>query len=300
MVANVVAGVAPVLADTLAPALGTLATTAASAIATPDELKEKALDLAVNDVAAPFLHAGSEKLGDALASALGQRTGLTQEPSKPPSKKAVAQVQDALQKKLTAELASMPKLRAAADHAKLTPSQVAAKLADEIAQRLAGDLAYGLVRLPPSSRLDDRSLIALIEQATKRQLPPQPPPTVAYTVQPGDSLWDISQRLLGRRATAHEIEQTWRVIYRDNYTTIGANPNRLVPGQVLRIPSTRESALSQGWVLLPWLVVSPGTLTAIAIRRRRRSNRAKRRQAAQPEVKAPITRSAPDDDSQVI
>ena len=109
------------------------------------------------------------------------------------------------------------------------------------------------------------------------QRPSRPPPTGAYTVQPGDSLWDIAQRLLGPEATAHEIDQTWRVIYRDNHTTIGADPNRLVPGQVLRIPRTRESALSRGWVLLPWLVVTPGALPGITNRRRRRSNRAQER-----------------------
>jgi nucleoid-associated protein YgaU len=288
MVTNVVAGVASVLADTLAPSLGTLAGQATSAVLTPDELKTKALDLAVNDVVAPFLHAGSETLGDAAAGALAQRTGLTQKPSAPPSGKAVVQVQVALKEKLTAELAWMPNLRVVADHARLTPDQLAAELAGAIAQRLAGDLAHGLVRLPSSRLLDDPSVIAIAEQVTKQQLPQRPPPTVAYTVRPGDSLWDISRQLLGPGATAHEIGQIWQVIYRDNRTTIGTNPNHLVPGQVLRIPSTGESALSQGWVLLPWLVVAPGTLTGMAIRRRRRSDRAKeRRPAAQAEVKAP-------------
>jgi len=275
LVGNVVAGVAPVLADTLIPSLATLGAEATSAAVTPEELEAKALDLALNDVAAPLLHAGSEKLGDALASALIQRTGLTRKPPTPPSTKAVMQVQVALQEKLQAELALMLNIRVVADHAELSPNQLATELADTIAQRLAYALAYGLVQLPSSSRLDGHPATAIAGRFVKGQLPPPPPPTVAYTVQPGDSLWDISRRLLGPRATAHEIDQTSQVIYRDNRTTIGANPNRLVPGQVLRIPNTGESGLSQGWVPLPWLVVAPGTLSGIAVRRRRRSHRAK-------------------------
>jgi nucleoid-associated protein YgaU len=282
-----------VLADTLASSLAGLASAATSAADTPDELKKadtpdelkkKALDLAVNDIAAPFLHAGSETLGDAVAGALARKVGLTEKPAVPPSKKAVAQVNATLQQKLIAELVSMPNLRVVTDYAGLTPNQLATRLAGTIAQREAGDLAGGLVRLPPSPRLDDPSLIPFLEQVIERLLPKPPPPTVAYTVQPGDSLWGISQQLLGPGATSNEIDLAWQVIYRDNHTTIGTNPNRLVPGQVLRIPSTRESALSQGWVVLPWLVVGPGTLTGIAIRRRRRSNRARSRPAAQAEV----------------
>jgi len=303
LVGNVVAGVAPVLADTLAPALGSLATQAADAAGTPDELQKKLLDLAVNDVAAPFLHAGSETLGDAVGDALAGKVGLKQKPSAPPSKKAVAQVKTALQKKLAAELASMRSLTVIADYVGLSPSELAYKIAGTIAQHQASGLAAGLGRLPQSGRLDDPSLILFIEQVVKRLVPrqlPQPPPTVAYTVQPGDSLWGISQQLLGPTAASREIAHTWQLIYRDNHTTVGTNPNQLVPGQVLHVPSTRESALSQGWVLLPWPVVAPGTLTGIAIRRRRRSQPVKkRRPAAQAEVKAPIASSAPEDDSQV-
>lgn len=280
LLTNVVGGVAPVLADTLAPALGSLATQAANTVGTPDELQKKLLDLAVNDIAAPFLHAGSETLGDAVGDALAGKVGLKQKPSAPPSKKAVAQVKTALQKKLAAELASMRSLNVIADYVGLSPSELADKIAGMIAQRQASGLAAGLVRLPQSGRLNNSSLIPFIEQVIKRLVPsqsPQPPPAVAYTVQPGDSLWGISQQLLGPTTASREIARTWQLIYRDNHATIGTDPNHLVPGQVLHIPSTRESALSQGWVLLPWLVAAPGTLTGIAIRRRRRSKRAKER-----------------------
>jgi LysM repeat protein len=77
----------------------------------------------------------------------------------------------------------------------------------------------------------------------QKQPSPSPSPTRAYTVQPGDSLWDISERLLGPKATAQKIDQAWRIIYRDNHSTIGADPNRIFPGEMLRIPIPLEAAL---------------------------------------------------------
>ncbi|UYO03013.1 LysM peptidoglycan-binding domain-containing protein [Paenibacillus sp. PSB04] len=52
----------------------------------------------------------------------------------------------------------------------------------------------------------------------------------AYVVVPGDTLWKISQRTLGNG-------DRWREIYAANETVIGKNPNRIVPGQKLVIPS---------------------------------------------------------------
>jgi LysM repeat protein len=55
---------------------------------------------------------------------------------------------------------------------------------------------------------------------------PAPPATVAYTVQPGDSLWSIAGRKYGNASL-------WREIAAANP---GANPDRLVPGQSVRLP----------------------------------------------------------------
>ena len=65
------------------------------------------------------------------------------------------------------------------------------------------------------------------------------------------------------------------MIYRDNRATIGTDPNRLVPEQMLRIPRTLVAAPSQAW--MPWLLAPPGALTGIAARRRWRSRTARRR-----------------------
>ena len=50
-----------------------------------------------------------------------------------------------------------------------------------------------------------------------------------YTVVSGDSLWAIAKRAYGDGAK-------WNSIYEANKSTIGANPNKIYPGQVLSIP----------------------------------------------------------------
>lgn len=50
-----------------------------------------------------------------------------------------------------------------------------------------------------------------------------------YTVVHGDTLWAISQRFYGSGAK-------WPIIYNANRGTIGANPGRIYPNQVLIIP----------------------------------------------------------------
>lgn len=50
-----------------------------------------------------------------------------------------------------------------------------------------------------------------------------------YTVVRGDSLWAISKRLYGSGSK-------WTDIYSANKGTIGANPNKIYPGQVFTIP----------------------------------------------------------------
>lgn len=58
---------------------------------------------------------------------------------------------------------------------------------------------------------------------------PRPPLPKTYTVRPGDSLWIIAKKILGNGAR-------WREIYALNKSTIGPDPNKIKPGQVLRLP----------------------------------------------------------------
>jgi len=59
---------------------------------------------------------------------------------------------------------------------------------------------------------------------------PEPPPPRTHTVVRGDTLWGIAQRYLG---AGHRYPE----IHAANRDVIGANPNRIFPGQVFTIPS---------------------------------------------------------------
>ena len=56
-----------------------------------------------------------------------------------------------------------------------------------------------------------------------------------YTVKSGDSLWKIAATQLGDGSK-------WNSIYEANKSVIGANPNKIYPGQVLTIPNKNTLA----------------------------------------------------------
>ncbi len=64
--------------------------------------------------------------------------------------------------------------------------------------------------------------------------------TEGIAVAPGDSLWSIVARHLGPLATPAEIAKAWPVWFEANRSTIGDDPALLIPGQVLRAPSSGE------------------------------------------------------------
>ncbi|HET7415288.1 MAG TPA: hypothetical protein VFI97_06280 [Arthrobacter sp.] len=61
------------------------------------------------------------------------------------------------------------------------------------------------------------------------------------TVQPGDSLWALCAEHLGPYATDLEIAAEWPRWYAENRQTIGADASLLLPGQILRIPTTTDA-----------------------------------------------------------
>lgn len=58
----------------------------------------------------------------------------------------------------------------------------------------------------------------------------QPAQFSPYTVQSGDTLWDIAERTTGSG-------QNWRDIYEANQGVIGGDPNLIMPGQQLNLSS---------------------------------------------------------------
>ncbi|MEP6853184.1 MAG: LysM peptidoglycan-binding domain-containing protein [bacterium] len=70
-------------------------------------------------------------------------------------------------------------------------------------------------------------------------LPTTPAPSLPardVVVRPGDSLWAIAAARIGSAAGPRDIAAAWPAWYRANRAAIGADPDRLYPGQRLRAP----------------------------------------------------------------
>lgn len=62
------------------------------------------------------------------------------------------------------------------------------------------------------------------------------------TVRRGDTLWDLAAAYLAPEATDAEVAAEWQRWYAANRDVIGADPDRILPGQVLRIPMPADAA----------------------------------------------------------
>ena len=114
-----------------------------------------------------------------------------------------------------------------------TPAPKPSKSVDELAKEvIRGDWGNGQER---KDRLTAAGYNYSAVQARVNEMlsgnKPAPKPvdnTVTYTVKPGDTLWGIAERFLGKGSR-------WREIYYANRAIIGANPNVICPGQKLTI-----------------------------------------------------------------
>ena len=72
-----------------------------------------------------------------------------------------------------------------------------------------------------------------------------PPPTPTRQdghpcrVRPGDTLWGLAEELLERRGatpTAPDVDRAWRHLHHANRAVLGADPDLIRPGTLLRVP----------------------------------------------------------------
>ena len=57
-------------------------------------------------------------------------------------------------------------------------------------------------------------------------------------VEQGDTLWALAADTLPASATTADIDRRWRQIHRSNHDVVGEDPDLIVPGQSLRLPTT--------------------------------------------------------------
>lgn len=90
------------------------------------------------------------------------------------------------------------------------------------------------------------------EQSPAQQPTPQPTPeqapshgapaaTSTYLVLAGDSLWTITESLLGAEATTQDIATQWPRLYQANIGLIGSDPDLINPGTALLVPDFTAS-----------------------------------------------------------
>src|SRR4051794_455760 len=68
------------------------------------------------------------------------------------------------------------------------------------------------------------------------RFPGRPATQTRVVVRPGDSLWLIAERLLPRDSDDQQVTFAWHRIHQANRHRIGADPDLVLPGTVLRIP----------------------------------------------------------------
>lgn len=95
--------------------------------------------------------------------------------------------------------------------------------------------ALTTLRLLDGLPVPDRATGAVPDHKHGRPSPEETPPARVLQVQPGDSLWSLTAGLLPPGAPAAAVAAGWRLLYAANREVVGADPDLLQPGQVLRV-----------------------------------------------------------------
>lgn len=73
--------------------------------------------------------------------------------------------------------------------------------------------------------------------SSESSAPNQSAPTSTVIVEQGDTLWSITDDLLGPEADPDaDIATSWPLLHEANFDVIGDDPSHLIPGQVLTVP----------------------------------------------------------------
>ncbi|MDR7251447.1 hypothetical protein J2X46_000419 [Nocardioides sp. BE266] len=83
--------------------------------------------------------------------------------------------------------------------------------------------------------LPERASAPAHQPRHQQPAPPTPRPQGSYVVRPGDSLWSIAR---AHPEDGTGIEERWRAIWRANHDVVGDDPDLILPGQALRLPTT--------------------------------------------------------------
>lgn len=140
--------------------------------------------------------------------------------------------------------ASQPVANLLATHTRGAPSQAVEPpiieqpvAAPPITETPAADTPPSAVRPDwrPSAPVADPGLLAA---QPVRAAQDTPPAGHLVTVLAGDTLWDLAARQLGPTASDVDVALHWPRWYEANKAQIGESPHVLLPGQILKAPST--------------------------------------------------------------
>jgi nucleoid-associated protein YgaU len=140
-------------------------------------------------------------------------------------------------------VASVAALRGSVPRVACVPRLVGLTVAALLGTTVVGStpaLSVGPAAGPGVTALDG---LQVPDRALGRPAPLRPR---TWTVRPGDCLWSLAAEHLAPDAGLAAIDQAWRAVYGANRGVVGPDPDLLVPGTRLRVPSPTSPDLHRG------------------------------------------------------